>query len=92
MAKWMSGMTRLIVSQPSNLTNKQVAEKLGVTTKIVADARRRHNVPHKSIPRNLSERIAQMYRSLTVVEAAKRLDCSENYVRSIWRQMDERIN
>lgn len=93
--KTISKMTQLILKQPGELTNREVADKLGVQINTVREARRRHKVKFKYTPRDrgLAEKIAANYGNGTTRTLSKQLGCSEDYVRVIWRQIrNERVD
>lgn len=95
MTKPISKMTQLILKQPGELTNREVADKLGVQINTVREARRRHNVKFKYTPRDrgLAEKIAAKFGAADAEDVSKWLGCTESYVRRIWREMsDERIS
>jgi len=95
MKKRISKMTELILSQPAELTNRQVAEKLKFDIDTVRNARRRHGVPHNTKPkdRGLAPRIAMAFGVQDAKDVAAELGCSPIYVRQVWRGMrNERNN
>lgn len=87
MKRRISKMTDIILSQPAELTNREVADKLKVDIDSVRNARRRHGVPHNIKPRNqgYSERIAMAFGTKSATAAASEIGCSAIYVRQIWR-------
>lgn len=89
MKRRISKMTEIILSQPAELTNRQVADKLKVDIDSVRNARRRHGVPHNIKPRNqgYAERIAMAFGKNSATAVADELGCSAIYVRQIWRGM-----
>lgn len=95
MKKRISKMTELILSQPAELTNRQVADKLKIDFDTVRNARKRHGVPHNKTPkdRGLAPRIAMAFGVKDSNTVAAELDCSPIYVRQVWREMrNERNN
>lgn len=89
MKRRISKMTDIILSQPAELTNREVADKLKVDIDSVRNARRRHGVPHNIKPRNqgYAERIAIAFGTKSATVVANELGCSAIYVRQIWREM-----
>lgn len=89
MKRRISKMTDIILSQPAELTNRQVADKLKVDIDSVRNARRRHGVPHNIKPRNqgYAERIAMAFGTKSAAVVANELGCSAIYVRQVWRGM-----
>ena len=89
MKRRISKMTEIILSQPAELTNRQVADKLKVDIDSVRNARRRHGVPHNIKPRNqgYAERIAMAFGTKSATAVAAELGCSATYVRQVWRGM-----
>jgi len=95
MKRRISKMTDIILSQPAELTNRQVADMLKVDIDSVRNARRRHGVPHNIKPRNqgYAERIAMAFGVRDAKGVAAELGCSPIYVRQVWRGMrNERNN
>lgn len=73
--KVISKMTEAIIKQPLHLTNKQIAEMLGTTSKCVQEARYRHGIkdyskksPGLSKQRHSTEEIKLIY---TMIEQGK---------------------
>ena len=89
MKRRISKMTDIILSQPEELTNREVADKLKVDIDSVRNARRRHGVPHNIKPRNqgYAERIAMAFGASSAKAVAAELGCSAIYVRQVWRGM-----
>ena len=89
MKRRISKMTDIILSQPAELTNREVADKLKVDIDSVRNARRRHGVPHNIKPRNqgYAERIAMAFGAPNAKAVADEIGCSAIYVRQIWRGM-----
>lgn len=95
MKKRISKMTELILSQPAELTNRQLADKLKIDFDTVRNARKRHNVPHNKTTRDrgLAARIAMKFGKQDSKAVAAELECSPIYVRQVWREMrNEGIN
>ena len=94
MKRRISKMTDIILSQPAELTNRQVADKLKVDIDSVRNARRRHGVPHNTKPkdRGLAARIAMAFESPSAKDIAAELGCSPIYVRQVWREMRNERN
>lgn len=95
MKKRISKITELILSQPAELTNRQLADKLKIDFDTVRNARRRHGVPHNTRPkdRGLAARIAMAFGASNANAVAAELGCSPIYVRQVWREMrNERNN
>ena len=82
-------MTDIILSQPEELTNREVADKLKVDIDSVRNARRRHGVPHNTRPkdRGLAARIAMAFGTKSATVVAAEIGCSAIYVRQVWRGM-----
>ena len=92
--KAISKMTRMILQQPSDLTNRQVADRLKIDIETVKQARRRHGIALVN-PRNrgLAENIAALYMTGSAASVARKIGCSAGYVQNIWRSIrNERIN
>jgi len=89
MKRRISKMTDIILSQPAELTNRQVADKLKVDIDSVRNARRRHGVPHNIKPRDrgIAARIAMAFGASDAKAVAAEIGCSAIYVRQIWRGM-----
>ena len=89
MKRRISKMTDIILSQPAELTNRQVADKLKVDIDSVRNARRRHGVPHNIKPRDrgIAARIAMAFGAPNAKAVAAEIGCSAIYVRQIWRGM-----
>jgi len=92
--KVISKMTKLILQQSSDLTNRQVADRLKVDIDTVRHARHRHGIRVIN-PRNrgLAEKIAALYMTGSAASVARQIGCSAGYVQNIWRSIrNERIN
>ena len=89
MKKRISKMTDIILSQPAELTNREVADKLKVDIDSVRNARRRHGVPHNIKPRDrgIAARIAMAFGAPNAKAVAAEIGCSAIYVRQVWRGM-----
>ena len=89
MKRRISKMTDIILSQPAELTNREVADKLKVDIDSVRNARRRHGVPHNIKPRDrgIAARIAMAFGAPNAKAVAAEIGCSAIYVRQIWRGM-----
>ncbi len=89
MKRRISKMTDIMLSQPAELTNRQVADKLKVDIDSVRNARRRHGVPHNIKPRDrgIAARIAMAFGASNAKAVAAEIGCSAIYVRQIWRGM-----
>ena len=89
MKRRISKMTDIILSQPAELTNRQVADKLKVDIDSVRNARRRHGVPHNIKPRDrgIAARIAMAFGASDAKAVAAEIGCSAIYVRQVWRGM-----
>jgi hypothetical protein len=89
MKRRISKMTDIILSQPAELTNREVADKLKVDIDSVRNARRRHGVPHNIKPRDrgIAARIAMAFGASNAKAVAAELGCSAIYVRQVWRGM-----
>ena len=89
MKRRISKMTDIILSQPAELTNREVADKLKVDIDSVRNARRRHGVPHNIKPRDrdIAARIAMAFGASNAKAVAAEIGCSAIYVRQIWRGM-----
>jgi DNA-binding CsgD family transcriptional regulator len=92
--KTISKMSQLIIAQPAHLTNRQIADKLGISIETVKDVRHYYGIkvpnPRK---RGLTETIAAAYMQCKPSELAARLGCSVVHVNTIWRQIrNERID
>lgn len=87
--KTISKMTQIILQQPGELTNRQVADRLNIDIKTVADARRRHGVKHASIKRcrGAAELVAAQYGRKDAGVVAAEIGCSRVYVNQIWREI-----
>lgn len=93
--KTISKMTKLILKQSGGLTNRQVADKLGIQINTVREARRRHKVKFNYVPRDrgLTEKIAAKFGLSDAEDVAKHLGCSKGYVQRVWREMNnERVS
>lgn len=92
--KTISKMTQIILQQPGELTNRQVADRLNIDIKTVADARRRHGVKHASPKRcrGAAELVAAQYGRKDAGAVAAEIGCSRVYVNQIWRQIREGNN
>lgn len=89
MKRRISKMTDIILSQPAELTNREVADKLKVDIDSVRNARRRHGVPHNIKPRDrgIAARIAMAFGASNAKAVAAEIGCSAIYVRQVWRGM-----
>ena len=89
MKRRISKMTDIILSQPAELTNREVADKLKVDIDSVRNARRRHGVPHNIKPRDrgIAARIAMAFGTKSATVVAAEIGCSAIYVRQVWREM-----
>ena len=89
MKRRISKMTDIILSQPAELTNREVADKLKVDIDSVRNARRRHGVPHNIKPRDrgIAARIAMAFGASNAKAVAVEIGCSAIYVRQVWRGM-----
>lgn len=89
MKRRISKMTDIILSQPAELTNREVADKLKVDIDSVRNARRRHGVPHNIKPRDrgIAARVAMAFGASNANAVAAEIGCSAIYVRQIWRGM-----
>ena len=89
MKRRISKMTDIILSQPAELTNREVADKLKVDIDSVRNARRRHGVPHNIKPRDrgIAARVAMAFGASNAKAVAAEIGCSAIYVRQIWRGM-----
>jgi hypothetical protein len=89
MKRRISKMTDIILSQPAQLTNRELADKLNVDINTVRNARSRHGVPHNIKPRNqgFAARIVMMHGKHPASVVAAQIGCSAIYVRQVWRGM-----
>lgn len=85
--------TLKILAMPASLTNRQVADIMGIDIEIVKDRRRYHKT-HKPAPRDRG------YKALILAkrghgsakEIAQMVGCTARYVSAIWQQEIEHEN
>lgn len=85
----LSKTTRAILAQPRSLSNRQVADKLGVDIDTVRFTRIRHGVPHGGLKRNrgIAELVAAQYGRPDAQTVADEIGCSKGYVQRVWREI-----
>lgn len=85
----LAGITELVLSQAATLTNRQVADKLGLSLDVVKNIRRNHSVIHAKRPkdRGLRDKILACSPDASPAEVAKALGCTANYVSAVRRQV-----
>jgi DNA-binding CsgD family transcriptional regulator len=81
----IAGITEMILAQPVTLTNRQVADRLGIDLTIVKTARRNHSVVYAKTARDkgLKDKILACSPSASSYEVARALGCSPRYVRMV---------
>lgn len=88
MTKALSYVTTLVLAQPAELTNREVADKLGVDIERVKGIRRYHGVAFKKTPRDrgMAAKIQAAGNEPSRAVAA-RLGCHDSYVRAVRARM-----
>lgn len=88
MTKALSYVTKLVLAQSTDLTNREVADKTGVDIERVKGIRRYHGVEFKKTPRDrgIADKIRAAGTEPSRVVAA-RLGCHDSYVRAVRARM-----
>lgn len=83
----ISKTTLKILAMPIEMTNRQVADALGLEIDTVKKARRNHNSAHKPAARDKGHKakILAIGKTDTAENVAAKVGCSLYYVYSVWR-------
>jgi hypothetical protein len=100
MSRKLSLTSQLILAESSDLTNRQVTDKLNSDPQrlvdrlkfdldMVKNVRRSHNVVYNKPKRDrgIAAKIRAGYGLKTWQELESELDCSKQYIQRIWREM-----
>lgn len=89
MKRTISKTSQLVLSMPSSMTNREVADLLNMDLDNVKNIRRAHKVVYNKTPRDRGYRAKIVAKGLGAnpKQVADEVGCSKNYVLAVRRQM-----